>query len=500
MRDNTLVTRASKSLPVLYFALVALYAVVGFCSPGYDDEFFNIWAIEQLGSGVIQFTQTTDVHPPGSYFINWLLYKHLGDWSLVRLLTSIFAASAFVYAIEIFRKEHGEISGLRAFIFLGLNPALLLWCTGIRWYAYFVPIFVLLCVTQRRIGLLRWIRLGVGLILLGYIGYAVFVIAPSLIYLYLDGNKESLRNKFKGVAVACAIAAIGYAYQFHIFLTVHFANKEGQVSSLWRSLLGFAVAQISNQGVFPISVGGILSATGSLGLLTIGFWYSLRKYQPSGLILPYWLGVIGLAGSGLAGKFRNFVIVSPLQSLWFSTLTAEFRMGMLLRLCVLCLGIGNLIGVINVATHNGTTKNSWNLPCKQVLQLAANKSSDFGESVAFLTHDPALTYLLEHRGLRVISPYSKKYCDLGVLEKQFKCVIALKTYAGAIDSEKLHAMYNDLNRISTGPVEVLQFGRDADYKVKQLLDKRYPEYQVEANIMLDVNGLAHLKSWMPTPK
>ena len=141
-----------------YVSLVALYAYVGFTSPGYDDEFFTIRWVENLGSGAIARAQHLDVNPPGSYAVNWLLYSVLGSWSLVRLVVSLLAAATLVYAIARVRVSHGNVRGLVAIAVLGLSPALLMWTTSVRWYALFVPLLVVLSFPPRPASWRYWAR------------------------------------------------------------------------------------------------------------------------------------------------------------------------------------------------------------------------------------------------------------------------------------------------------------------------------------------------------
>ncbi|MFW2098708.1 hypothetical protein ACG9ZL_21270, partial [Acinetobacter sp. ULE_I057] len=53
-----------------YFFIVILYGPVGFFSPGYDDEFFNINLIETYVIKSLIIVQTGDVHQQASYLIN----------------------------------------------------------------------------------------------------------------------------------------------------------------------------------------------------------------------------------------------------------------------------------------------------------------------------------------------------------------------------------------------------------------------------------------------
>jgi hypothetical protein len=141
-------TRLMRAEPAVWLILLSRCRRFKYCvaSPGYDDEFTNIELIERLGGGVLGYVQGNDVHPPGSYLLDWLLFAALRDWQLVRLAVALFTAGAIVYAVEWLRHRHGMRAATLALVLLALNPALLMWCTGLRWYAWFVPMLLwLLC-------------------------------------------------------------------------------------------------------------------------------------------------------------------------------------------------------------------------------------------------------------------------------------------------------------------------------------------------------------------
>jgi hypothetical protein len=60
--------------------VIGLYAVVGFLSPGYDDEFVNIHIVHTATSyaDVVAIANAGDVHPPGQYLIDKFLFDLLG--------------------------------------------------------------------------------------------------------------------------------------------------------------------------------------------------------------------------------------------------------------------------------------------------------------------------------------------------------------------------------------------------------------------------------------
>jgi hypothetical protein len=262
-------------------------------------------------------------------------------------------------------------------------------------------------------------------------------------------------------------------------------------------VLGFAVAQLSNQGVFPISVGGLFSAAGSAGMAALGIWYAVKERRSSEYLWPYVLGLAGLLASGLAGKFRNFVVLSPLQAMWYSTISPNSRGQLLFAIAAAFLTVGNVIGVVNVATHDDTSKNSWNLPSAEIIRVIESKQTDCNNDLVILAHDPTLTFLLEQRGFNVISPYIKFRWRRPVVPDKAQCVIALKTFAGGIENERISRMYESLSRIKYDSIEVIPIGRDANFKLKQRLDSRYPEYQCELIYMRNTSGLAAASNWRP---
>ena len=151
--------------------------------------------------------------------------------------------------------------------------------------------------------------------------------------------------------------------------------------------------------------------------------------------------------------------------------------------------------MINVATHKDTTKNSWNIPSAEVIQHIESKLADCDNDLIILTHDPTLTFLLEQKELSIISPHSKITGKDVNIRDNAQCVIAIKTYAGGISDDRLTRMYKSLEEIRKGSVAVSKIGRDDNYKLKQRLDSRYPEFQCELIYMRDVTGLNVARVW-----
>lgn len=485
---------------ILYLAIFVMYGYVGYLSPGYDDEFFNIKLVELHGIEAVTLVQGMDVHPPGSYFVNWLLWTIFEDWSYVRLLIALFAASVIVFVISNIKKNYGVAPALIVFGLIGLNPALLLWTTGVRWYAFFVPILLWLSVVPKNNDWWYWAKCFLGLLLLGYFGYLVFMVAIPLIYLYWRGDNNSIQKKIKSVTLYGIIFIFLYMHQLLIFLDVHLPNKGSQVSSLEKSIIGFAVAQLSNQGVFPVSLAGGISAFGMVCAMLLIFIYSLREnLRKNDYFLSYWIAVIFFIASGIAGKFRNFVALSPWQGIYMSVAEIPENKKTYYYFFIMAVIIGNCFGIANVITHSETTKNSWNLPVPEVKNFIGELRLSCKDQLLIMTHDPTLAFVLEKDGYFTLSPYTINTISstsFASLKKLPDCLVALKTYAGSISDDQINKMYGSLGNIKAASIENEYFGLDRHYELKRKLDGRYPKFQVELIVYRNPVSLDNLESWV----
>lgn len=117
-----------------------LFLSIAYNSFGYDDEYWNIRMIEENSLiGLVTKIQTSDVHPPLSYIINFSLYKTFHNWQIVRLISALLYLVTLGYAILKTKEKEAQ---LILILLLGFNPTIMLWVTSIRWYAYAVPLLI----------------------------------------------------------------------------------------------------------------------------------------------------------------------------------------------------------------------------------------------------------------------------------------------------------------------------------------------------------------------
>ena len=178
-----------------YFLALLLYVSTSLNSYGFDDEFINISFVEAYGFSTYLTTQTQDVHPPLSYIINALLYEVFNSWVVVRVISALAICAALFYVGESFVKKYGHQAATLTFLLLASNPAILMWGTSLRWYAYFLPVLLWLSITQKKNGIAYWAKLTIGLTTLGYINYIAFLLAPAIILIYWLESNQHFKTK-----------------------------------------------------------------------------------------------------------------------------------------------------------------------------------------------------------------------------------------------------------------------------------------------------------------
>jgi hypothetical protein len=483
-------------LYILYGLAFIVYCTVALMSYGFDDEFFNILLIEKHGLNAFFVTQTMDVHPPLSYIINSVLYRAFGDWGIVRLFSASALCASLIYLCEYIKTKDGELVAILTFILLASSPALLLWGTSVRWYAYFLPILIWLLVLPKTQGWSMWVKLGVGLVGLGYTGYLAFVLAPALVLFYWLSSSQQFEVKLKQLSVSIGVAALLYSPQLLTFLNVHFPNRESQTGSLFLSFAGFFIAQFSNQGVFPLSIAALVSATGTLLILYVTLRSQpIQKLSTNPKCMSYVLFSILIVASGVAAKFRNLVIATPLQLIWFASIKPNVSMKKLFYIGMVFIIVGNFWGSVNVYRHQDTTKNSWNFPVKEVLSIIKKEYEACDKDAIIFTHDPTLSYHLKYLPISSTGVYST---DINPKVKEtYQCVFVLKTFIGSVSPYRYAKMLDEVNNLKYSQMSVINLQQDSFYDYKVKLDNRYPKYAITILKFTDVKNTNILSSWQP---
>ena len=195
----------------------------------------------------------TDVHPPGQYLINKALWDVTGNWSTVRVATAL-AAAITIWLVWRIIPWSTPLTAAFAFLTVCLNPTLLLWCTGLRWYAYFVPLFNLmtLLILRNPASPLRFwgsfFLLAVALLLIGYVA---LILVPVAFMVAVYVRRHVLRNDLRFAAVFAVAALLFSLHQLIVFSTVHAKGRALQTSGFDRAISGTRSARPEQSGRVP---------------------------------------------------------------------------------------------------------------------------------------------------------------------------------------------------------------------------------------------------------
>ncbi|MDC0948827.1 hypothetical protein OAS86_05755, partial [Gammaproteobacteria bacterium] len=346
-------------------AVAALYGLVAATSPGFDDEIYTIAAIESHGWEAVLGAQTGDVHPPGQYAIAFGLHDLLGDWPRVRsVLAGALVACLIGSAVRV-RRRFGRRAGWVFIALIGLSPGMMMWGTSLRWFSGFLPILLWLSLPPDRVSTRHWSLAAVGWWALAMINYVALLQVLSLIWIRWCADSRSSTLKRRDLLMAIALFVCLWAPQAWILATVHLENASSQTGGLTPSAIGFVIGFLSNSGVFPLSLSGVMAITGTLALLMAMVGRSpLRSIRDNPYALALALGLLALLLTGLAAKARNWIVLVPWFALWAAS--ANSRWPRLFAAAMMLIVVAQMVGTVNVVTHRHTVKNSWNLPLTEL--------------------------------------------------------------------------------------------------------------------------------------
>jgi len=460
--------------------LVILYVAVAWLGPGYDDEFYNINSIESgyTYSGLIELANSMDVHPPGQYILNKALWSLTGDWSVARSLAACFTAISIWFLWFYVAKDASRSTATFAFIAICLNPALLLWCTGLRWYAYFVPVFTLLALLimkNPKSSLTFWGSFFLLSLILFMIGYAALILVPAGFVVALYARKEFVLREIKVIATLGLISLFLAAYQLVVFFSVHIKSLSSQTSGFFQATKGLFLHVLSNQGAMPISLFGLSLISANLLLL----WAGLARQRKvllepvSGLFI---LGTLGLFVTKLTGKFRNLVMVSSIQGVFQTKLYESIASKPLLIVVLALFAVGNLGSIYNVFMHQDTTKGSWNTPYSDVLNdITEKRNTLFCSSMQVVTHDPVIAYHAEKLAAVVVNVGQQNWRE--DITNYKGCLATVQTFRGSLPRD-LKTEYDALiNQLPNKKIRI-NFGQDRFSQFKRRFDPDIPDYYV----------------------
>lgn len=459
-------------------AIIALFAYVSFRSMGYDDEFFNIRKVEAFHGyrQLIRHINSIDVHPPGMYVVNKFLYDFLGSWNLTRLFSGLFTSITLV-ALWRATRPTSPISQVFSFVAICLNPAELLWCTGLRWQAYVVALTnVLLILILKNTADQRtfWVSFYALSTAIFYLSYIALVVTPVALIIGLLRRKATIRNEIGTIIIGGVITFIIWVPQLYYFVMVHSQNTAKQRGSVIATLIGAVLHVFFNQGAMPLTVAGISIM---LANVLLGFFAlkSLRRLAAEPAPQFFVLGTLSAIVTRIAAKYRNLVVFSSAQGVSQLNVFETIRIAPV-RFAVLgFLTLGYLLGTVNVATHSGTTKGSWNTPYRLVLSRIDDMSEGCNKATV-VTFDQVIAYYVRRDHGDLVSVRDDNW--MGQIPGTSDCLIVARTNRGSISDEQSEQFETLLEDYAPSIRMTENIGYDRDAAFKRRIEPNVPDYYV----------------------
>ncbi|BBE71727.1 hypothetical protein [Oharaeibacter diazotrophicus] len=469
----------------LVLAIVATFVTVGWTSPGYDDEFYNVMAIARTNglADLARHILAVDVHPPGSYLANAVLFDLTGSWAAVRALTGAVLAASLV---PFLRAATAGRPGLfvPVAIVVGLHPTLAMWGPSLRWTGPFTALLLTaltLILRDPARPALFWGVLAALLAAMAHVNYETLLFGPALLGLAVHVRCDRLGAEWRTAAAALAVAVAACLPLALAAAPTLLGRRGGQTGTILASLAGAGQGFLVNAGLFPLSAAGlanVAAVAGLGGLVLAGGWRKLSR-EP---LAMFWLGATALLiVTGLAAKPRNATPLIPVLFALLVILPLEGPRRRLAAGLLVVLTACQGLGLAHVLLHLDTAKGSWNLPVPAVLEAVRERARTCPGRLHVAVHDVVLANLLAAEpGLSIASPYTTPTGGAAAGD----CLVALATFRGSLGRPRLAAM---LASLPATPVAETRFGPDPHAAIKRRFDPDVPDVAVR---LLDFGSLA----------
>lgn len=470
MANNKMLT-----LGVLIYSAISL-TVIFYDHHYYHDEIYNIDLLSLSFYDILAFMQSRDTHPPLSNFFNKIIYDTFLSLKAILVFAIVLNISALAYFYHFAESKLADVySKILLFIFVFLNGGLLLWTNSLRWYSYWVPLFVILYTLILRSPKLSTKQLVVIAMLLScmtYINYLTFLLIIALFVMFLVSRRQDI--SVKNIFLVGGLYALLSAYQIYIFITVHMLNRSAQIQGFSKSLFGAIYGIMNGGSVFIANPILVLFSVLTLWVMVSG----LKKirlnlttvdtiYAQSVLLLVTLFVLMVITGVG--GVYRSSIGLS----IPFYFLMAYFLMSIKnINFKRLYLSVAFLLtctSVFNLVARENTAKNSFNMPTSRLNQLLDNPHNKIA-----VTYDRVTNFYLTSQ------KYDVQYYVFGRPVKKIVPkgteVYLVRTYQGVLGNRIYNQVLQSYARIEKclENVRKVELGKDKYHKIKNRLRGKKP--------------------------
>lgn len=483
----------------LIFVSVAIISIISVQNGSfYDDEIYNINSVtENDAASLWRYINAADVHPPGSYLINKLLFALLGSWESVKIFGGILNGLGLaVFAFLAFGKINAAMRWPLALLLMASGTHIM-WGASVRWYAYFNPIFTIalgiilfstISVTKRTL------VLGASIILLFYLSYAAFCAAPVLLLAHV--SREKWRLKRNDIVLLILVGFVSFLVclpQLNNLIHVQLLSQAKQTGSFFSALIQVAITLLVGNAVFPIAILPAIYTAAVLALVLFFIFLKPKSQLDWIALAALTVGALAMAASGIGIKPRNSVFLLPLIFLIVSSSIAALPKP-LSRGAIALVALFQIAGITNVIEHRGTLKGSFDTNYNSAIAtIRAWKKQCRGDVFVF-HHDVVFGYLLDASSIKNSSPFSSsKATQFDFTDGD--CVIFVKTFHGGFDSGTIASYFQSTQAPGLEPTGIQRISEDPGAAAKSWIAKEsFPQYLIVL-YRYEVHSKVSLPAW-----
>ena len=485
MITEYLISRKFFFIYFLFLIVICVYAFVGFTTHGYDDEFFNIGIVENFKPFEILYLDSSinSHHPNGSIFLNSILYKALGDWSLIRAFTGIIYAVSLCFCYIFLSRNKENFHKAVFFILLCLNPSLLMLGTSLRWYSAFfilVNCLIILIYKNPKKPWIFWVLFFFLTILLVKLDFLAFLILPILFFYSAFQRRKKLKNE-----IPFLISYVFFSFAFSLnqisdFIFKFFTYGSEQFFPLFSSVVGFGLFQTSGLASIPISFSGLMLIAVFLAVfitLLINF-----KSVPKKFLYIYLGFSFFLVFSGLGGSYWTFYFLHPMGSYIKANIISTLPKKYVILIITLLVS-SFLIGSYNLISHNNTMKGTYNLPYQETISEVKKIEREFDcKQIIIFNHSFALSWHLNNNGYQTFNAYDQDNWKQTSKNSVADCQIYLSTFIGSMEKIRKKALDGYFQK-NDRYVKRIDLKKDKYANFKRILNEEIPDYYVELTFL-----------------
>lgn len=378
-------TKKTPNYAFLYILFSITFVIILIQRHYFDDEIASLIFLynskaENIFS-LINYTNSIDVSPPIQYIIPYLFAKiNLEKYSAIISLPIYFYVFYLLNKKVLLSKDN-DVKNI-FYLFIIFNHSILIWCTSIRWYSYWFPLFLVFLITYFFSNFKKTDKIIIltTSIIMFYTSYLtaliIFLLFITEMILFLLKNK----NKAKNFLIFCE-SNYFYFLVFAIFIIPQIINfsvnqvnhvSTSQFFSMEISLINTLITSLISNAVFPLEFSSIFYVI-SIFIIFFSNIKESKKILLSNLklVLFLCLGIVLMAVTTQGYKLRNSMFLNFSFFLLITLLyqKCSFRIK---NIFIFFFLIFLTHGIYNVIYSSNTQKNSINVPINKIINYFKN--------------------------------------------------------------------------------------------------------------------------------